>query len=209
MDRRSLLLLGMAAALLAACGRKPPKAAPLPAGARVLALGDSLTHGQGAAPDAAWPARLAALTGWSVVNAGVNGDTAAGAQERLAGLLAAERYDAVLVGIGGNDMLRGVPRAQTVEALRALLRQARAHTAHVGLLATPEPTALRAAIGRLADAPFYAELAQEEGVLLLPGLYAAVLSEPALRSDTIHANAAGYGRIAEGVAELLRNAGWR
>lgn len=209
MDRRSLLLLGTAAALLAACGKKPPKAAPLPAGARVLALGDSLTHGQGAAPDEAWPARLAALTGWAVVNAGVNGDTAAGAQDRLAGLLAAERYDAVLVGIGGNDMLRGVPRAQTVEALRALLRQARAHTGHVGLLATPEPTALRAAIGRLADAPFYAELAQQESVLLLPGLYAEVLSDPALRSDTIHANAAGYARIAERLDARLREAGWR
>ncbi|HWH73634.1 MAG TPA: GDSL-type esterase/lipase family protein [Methylibium sp.] len=207
--RRRLLLAAGTAALLAGCGRRAPKAARLPDGARVLALGDSLTFGQGAAPEQAWPAQLAARSGWTVVNAGLNGDTAAGAQARLGPLLAAERYDAVLVGIGGNDMLRGLPREQTVAALRALLRAAQAHTAHVGLLATPAPAALRAALGRLSDAPFYAELADEEGVLLLPDLYAEVLSDAALRSDTIHANAAGYARIAERLAALLREAGWR
>lgn len=207
--RRRLLLAAGTAAVLAGCGRRPPKATRLPDNARVLALGDSLTFGQGAAPEQSWPAQLAARSGWTVVNAGLNGDTAAGAQARLGPLLAAERYDAVLVGIGGNDMLRGLPREQTVAALRALLRAAQAHTAHVGLLATPAPAALRAALGRLSDAPFYAELADEEGVLLLPDLYAEVLSDAALRSDTIHANAAGYARIAERLAALLREAGWR
>ncbi len=207
--RRRLLLATGTAALLAGCGRRAPKATRLPDGARVLALGDSLTFGQGAAPEQAWPAQLAARSGWTVVNAGLNGDTAAGAQARLGPLLAAERYDAVLVGIGGNDMLRGQPREQTVAALRALLRAAKAHTAHVGLLATPAPAALRAALGRLSDAPFYAELAGEEGVLLLPDLYAEVLSDATLRSDTIHANATGYARIAERLEALLREAGWR
>lgn len=207
--RRRALLAAAALAPLAACGQRAPKAAPLPAGARVLALGDSLTFGVGAERDAAWPARLAALSGWQVENAGLNGDTAAGAQARLGPLLAAERRDAVLVGIGGNDMLRGVPRAATLAALRALLREAKAHTAHVALIATPEPAPLRAAIGRLEDAPLYAEAAEAEGVLLLPGLYAEVLSDADLRADAIHANAAGYARIAERMMALLGAAGWR
>lgn len=208
-SRRRALLTAAALAPLAACGKRAPKAAPLPPGARVLALGDSLTYGQGAAPEAAWPARLAALSGWQVENAGVNGDTAAGALERLGPLLAAERRDAVLVGIGGNDMLRGAPRAATLAALRALLRDAKAHAGHVALIATPEPAPLRAAIGRLADAPLYAEAAEAEGVLLLPDLYAEVLSDAALRADAIHANAAGYARIAERMLALLTDAGWR
>ena len=98
--RRRLLLAAATAAVLAGCGRRPPKATRLPDDARVLALGDSLTFGQGAAPEQSWPAQLAARSGWTVVNAGLNGDTAAGAQARLGPLLAAERYDAVLVGIG-------------------------------------------------------------------------------------------------------------
>ncbi len=207
--RRRALLGTALLAPLAGCGKRAPKAAPLPAGARVLALGDSLTFGAGAPPDSAWPARLAALSGWQVENAGLNGDTTSGARERLGPLLAAARRDAVLVGIGGNDMLRGVPRDATLAALRALLRDAKAHTGHVALIATPEPTPLRAAIGRLADAPLYAEAAAAEGVLLLPDLYAEVLSDADLRSDAIHANAAGYARIAERMLALLTDAGWR
>ena len=52
-------------------------------------------------------------------------------------------------------------------------------------------------------------MAQSTQTLLLPGIYAQVLSERALRADPIHANAAGYARIAEQLAEALRDAGWR
>lgn len=205
---RHALLSASALALLAACGRKP-EAAALPAGATVLALGDSLTAGYGASPEEAWPTRLAALTGWQIVNEGVNGDTSAGALERLAPLLAGQRFDAILVGIGGNDMLRGIDAQRTSRNLRAIADAARAHTPHVALLATPQPDAMRAAVGALSDAPFYDTVAREAQVLLLPGIYADVLSDRALRSDSIHANAAGYARIAEELDAQLREAGWR
>ncbi|MDA7416805.1 GDSL-type esterase/lipase family protein [Xenophilus arseniciresistens] len=211
MQRRPLLhalALGPALALLAACGRKS-KAAALPAGAAVLALGDSLTAGYGAAPGQGWPEQLAGLTGWQVVNEGVNGDTSEGALQRLAPLLQAQRFDAILIGIGGNDMLRGVDAAQTERNLRAIVDAARAQSTHVALLATPAPDALRAAAGLLGDAPFYASVAQQTQALLLPGIYAKVLSDRALRSDPIHANAAGYARIAQALAEALKDAGWR
>lgn len=210
--RRRVLFPTLAAAVLApllpACSRRPPRAAALPAGAAALALGDSLTFGQGALPEAAWPAQLASLTGWQVANEGLNGDTSGGALARLGPLLAARRFDAVLLGIGGNDMLRGVPVDRTRRHIGELLRQARAHTAHVALIATPAPDAMRAAVGALADAPFYAELAQDAGVLLIADVYAQVLSDAALRSDRIHANAQGYARIAQRIGERLREAGW-
>ena len=87
--RRSVLaaLCALAAVGLAGCGRRAIKAQPVPAGASVLALGDSLTFGTGATPDTAYPAVLATLTGWAVVNAGVPGDTAAQAVARLPALL--------------------------------------------------------------------------------------------------------------------------
>ncbi|WP_225783757.1 GDSL-type esterase/lipase family protein [Xenophilus sp. Marseille-Q4582] len=213
MHRRRLLhrTLGLtcALALLAACGKKKAGSARLPAGAAVLALGDSLTAGYGGAPGQGWPEQLAALTGWQVVNEGVNGDTSAGALERLGPLLQAQTFDAILIGIGGNDMLRGLDAPQTARNLRALADAARAHCSHVALLATPAPDALRAAAGRLGDAPFYETVAKDAQVLLLPGIYAKVLSDRALRADPIHANAAGYRRVAEELAEALQDAGWR
>lgn len=212
MHRRRLLhhvlALTPSLALLAACGKKQTASA-LPAGATVLALGDSLTAGHGAPAGQGWPEQLAMITGWQVVNEGVNGDTSAGALDRLGPLLQAQRFDAILIGIGGNDMLRGVDAAQTQRNLRALIDAARANSSHVALLATPAPDAMRAVAGLLSDAPFYEPVAQSTQTLLLPGIYAKVLSDRALRSDPIHANAAGYARIAERIAEALQDAGWR
>ena len=59
----------------------------MPRGTRVLALGDSLTAGNGVSPAEAWPALLATHTGWEIVNGGVSGDTSAGGLQRLPGLL--------------------------------------------------------------------------------------------------------------------------
>lgn len=214
MKRRHLLhLLAGAPAmalLLAGCGKRKASAIALKSDARVLALGDSLTFGYGASPDASWPVKLGELTGWQVENAGINGDTSDGALQRLPGLLSADSYDAILIGIGGNDMLRGVPAATTRDNLEALIGQARAHTPHVAVLATPAPDAMRAAIGSLSDAPVYEEVVAKSGqALLVAGVYSSVLSDASLRSDRIHANARGYEKVAQLLAERLKAAGWR
>ena len=79
--RRQVLAGALAFALvlplLAACGKKAPstKGTAVPAGATVLALGDSLTFGTGATPETASPTVLARLSGWNVVNAGIRGHT--------------------------------------------------------------------------------------------------------------------------------------
>lgn len=212
MKRRHLLhlLAGVPAmAVLSACGKRKASANALKPGAHVLALGDSLTYGYGASPDASWPVKLAELTGWQVENAGVNGDTSEGALQRLPGLLGGQSYDAILIGIGGNDMLRGVSSAATRENLAELIAQARAHTPHVAVLATPAPDAMRAAVGSLSDAPFYEEVAKSGQALLVPNVYSSVLSDASLRSDRIHANARGYEKVATLLAEQLKAAGWR
>jgi acyl-CoA thioesterase-1 len=156
-----------AAAALAACGKRKPSTAALKSDARVLAIGDSLTFGYGASPDASWPVKLGEITGWQVENAGVNGDTSAGALQRLPSLLAAGSYDAILIGIGGNDMLRGVSASATRDNIAALVKEAREHTPHVALLATPAPDAMRAFVGSLSDAPFYEEVAKSGQALLV------------------------------------------
>jgi len=211
MNRRHLLFLAALppALALAACGKSTPSTAALKPDARVLALGDSLTAGYGATPEQSWPAILAQLTGWHVDNEGVNGDTSAGALERAQALLAGNRYDAVLVGIGGNDMLRGMSRQATKDNVSAIVRAALAHTPHVAVIATPAPEPLRATVGSLSDAGFYEEVAKTEKAVLIADVYSTVLSDAALRSDRIHANAKGYAVIAQLLADKLQAAGWR
>ncbi len=210
MNRRHLLLASLPLTLaFVACGKRKPSSPVLKPDARVLALGDSLTVGYGAAPEQAWPAILAQLTGWQVDNEGVNGDTSAGALERFQALLATSSYDAILVGIGGNDMLRGMSQQTTKDNIAAIVRSALAHTPYVAVIATPKPEPLRATVGSLGDAAFYEEVAKAEKALLIPDVYSTVLSDAALRSDRIHANAQGYAVIAQQLADKLRAAGWR
>ena len=74
---------------LAGCGRKQ-RGVEVPPGATVLALGDSLTFGTGATPESAYPAVLATLSGWQVVNAGVPGDKGQAAGETLSRIAASQ-----------------------------------------------------------------------------------------------------------------------
>lgn len=205
LNRRVLLALS-AAVWLTACGNEP-KGMALAPGATVLALGDSITFGTGAPPEASYPAVLAQLTGWNVVNAGVPGNVSAQALERQPGLLQQHAPALVLLSIGGNDFLRQMPEAQTREHIRQTVAQARAAGAQVLLVAVPRPSAASALIGSLSDHPMYEDLARELGLPLHAKGWSRVLSDASLRSDAIHANAAGYETFARGLADTLRERG--
>jgi len=102
------------------------KETALPAGSKVLALGDSLTAPHGVKPGEDWPTLLGQKTGWAVINAGISGNTSAQALDRLPGLLDEHQPQLVLVSLGGNDMLRKLPQEQTVTNLGRMLDLARA-----------------------------------------------------------------------------------
>jgi len=193
-------------ALLVACGGSP-QSAPLPPGSVVLAFGNSVTYGTGAAGGEDYPTRLAALTGWTIENAGVPGDTAEAAKGRLPALLEAQRPALVIVELGGNDFLRRRPAAGVKEDLRQMLAAVRQAGAIPVLVGVPEISFLGAVASRHSDSPIYAELAKEEGVLLIEEVFSRVLSDPALKADPIHPNAAGYRRLAEGIAAALARQG--
>ncbi len=204
-----LLCIGVLVLMLfsmQACSRTP-KLPAIPAGATVLALGDSITAGNGATPDQAWPAVLAQLSGWKVVNAGIPGDVSAGALERLSALLAEHHPALTIVSIGGNDLLRRLPEDQSRANVLAIVDAVRASGSQVVLVAVPKPTLLAAAVGKLEDHPLYADLASERKIVLHPKGWSEVLSDPNLKSDQIHANAAGYRQFAEGLAATLKRSG--
>ena len=205
MNRRHFLLL--TAAALAACGKKAPKHSALPRGSAVLALGDSLTYGYGANPTESYPARLAELTGWTVTNGGVSGDTSAQALARLPELLREHTPRLVIISIGGNDFLRRQPENETRTNIRAIIQACKAAGAETLLVGVPG-VGVGAALGYPGDHPLYADLAKAENVPYYDNGWSQILGKDALKSDQIHPNAAGYAEFARGLTAYLKENGW-
>lgn len=200
MRRRLLLLALCAAATLAACGSAPPPLKPLAKDAVIVALGDSLTYGSGGR-GTTYPQQLAQLIGREVINAGIPGETSAGAKARTADLLARHRPQLLIVCTGGNDFLRRQPSAATAQNIGGIVETARAAGVQVVLIAVPRVFPLP------LNHPIYGDIAGRYNLWLEDGIMKTVLFDTALKSDQIHANAAGYRKIAEAVAALLRRAG--
>ena len=189
---------GLLLVTLAGCGRDKKTAQPVPPGSTVLALGDSLTFGTGASTETSYPAVLAGLTGWNVVNAGVPGDTSAQALARLPALLAEHQPKLVIVSIGGNDFLRKLPESDTRAHVHAICKQSLDAGAQVLLVAVPRAT-VAAALGQMTDHALYAEVAKDLKIPLQREAWGEVLAQPDLRADAVHANARGYAQFARSV----------
>lgn len=199
------IVLGFALAFAAGCAQIRDNA--LPAGTRVLALGDSLTSAWGMAPREAWPALLASRTRWVVINGGVTGDTSAGALRRLPSLLDEHRPTLVLVSVGGNDMLRLVPDSQIVANLDRMLALIQARGARAVLVAMPRPSIVGVLFGNLTPAAFYRQVAAANGVPLVETAFADVLSDMRLKMDPLHPNAAGHALLANRIFDSLEAMG--
>jgi lysophospholipase L1-like esterase len=186
--------------LLAGCGRAPtlPK---LAGNDVVVAFGDSLTYGTGASSEAAYPAVLSTLTGHTVVNAGMPGETTGDALARLPQVLDQYHPRLVLLCLGGNDMLHKQPASATERNLRALVKTIQASGASVVLIGVPEPTLFGGAPA------FYATIADDLKLPYEGEVFNEVLKDASLKSDPIHANAQGYRRVAERLAALLKSSG--
>jgi acyl-CoA thioesterase I len=179
---------------------------------RILIIGTSLTAAPGVAPEAAYPALLqqridADGLDYQVVNAGVSGETSAGALRRLDWLLR-EPADLVIVETGANDMLRGQDPDSTranLDAILTRLNQAepRPRVLLVPMQALPN---LGRGYGRRFES-MYPELARRHGVTLLPFLLDGVAGETTMNlADGIHPNARGHERIARNLWPGVREA---
>jgi len=202
--RKKLLVFGlltvMAMAVLIACssGDKLPR---LASDAVILAFGDSLTFGTGATLTESYPAILESLVGRQVVNSGVPGEVTGEGLSRLPEVLEREKPALLILCHGGNDLLRRLDQKQTANNLRAMIRLARARGIAVVIIAVPSPGIA------LSPPPLYRETAAEMKIPLEENALTMVLSDGALKSDYIHPNAAGYRRLAESIAALLKKSG--
>jgi acyl-CoA thioesterase-1 len=185
---------------LAGCGERP-RLERLAPDAVVLAFGDSLTYGTGAAEDESYPAQLEKLIGRRVVRAGVPGEVTAQALARLPAALDEHAPRLVLLCIGGNDFLRRLGNPQAEKNVREMVKLAQNRGVAVLLIGTPEP-------GFTVSPPsFYAGIAKEYRVPYEGAIVSEVLKDRTLKADPIHPNAAGYRIIAERLAATLRESG--
>lgn len=186
--------------LIWGCGERP-KLERLPADAVLLAFGDSLTFGTGAAEDESYPAQLEKLIGRRVVRAGVPGEVSAQALARLPAALDEHAPRLVLLCIGGNDFLRRLGKEQAERNLREMVKLAKSRGAAVLLIGAPEP-------GFTVTPPeFYARVAKDFKLPYEESIIGQVLRDASLKSDPIHPNARGYRVIAERLAETLKKSG--
>jgi acyl-CoA thioesterase-1 len=183
----------------------------------VVALGDSLTAGYGLAEGEGFVPRLQAWLAANgaearVINAGVSGDTTAGGLARLDWALD-PAAGALIVTLGGNDMLRGIDPAASKANLEAILSRAGERGLPVLLVAMQAPGNYGPAYKEAFDG-MYAELAARHGALLAPGFFdglraaGADPSDPAslaafMQADGIHPNPAGVEKIVEGLGPLV------
>jgi acyl-CoA thioesterase-1 len=177
----------------------------------IVALGDSLTAGLGLPQDQAFPAQLEAALkargkNVTVVNAGVSGDTAVAALKRLDWALP-EDASAVIVELGGNDALQGIPPEGTKQALAAIIEKVKARGLPI-LLAGQEAPRNMGKDYVEAFRAVYADLAERYDVIFYPFFLDGVaLNNGLMQADGIHPNARGVAVIVENmlpkVEELL------
>lgn len=176
----------------------------------ILALGDSLTQGYGLADGQGFVPQLQEwLDGQgaevTLLNGGVSGDTTAGGLSRIEWSLTPE-IDAVIVALGGNDMLRGIDPGNARENLDGILAVATAHELPVLLIGMDAPPNYGADYEAAFDA-IYPDLAAQYGTLYEPNFLGALAAlgdlDAALRDymqgDAIHPNAAGVALIVQAI----------
>ena len=177
---------------------------------RLLILGDSLTAGYGLAASEAFPVQLEKnlqQRGYNVtvVNAGVSGDTSAGGLARLEWALA-DAPQIVIVELGGNDALRGLPPEVTFDNLDAILERLKVAGVRVILTGMRAPRNLGEDYTAAFD-QIYPQLASKHNVSFYPFFLDGVALDQVLnQADGIHPNAAGVGVIVERILPVVEDA---
>lgn len=218
----------LAALLLAGCGERAetavqpavtasaPPALEVPVMGReirILALGDSLFAGYGLRRGESYPARLetalrARGINARIANAGVSGETSAGGLERLGFTLGNQQPppDLVILSLGGNDLLRGLPPAQTRANLDAILRELRRRKIPALLMGLLAPPNLGSDYRAEFDA-IYPGLARKYQAELVPFFLQAVTGKPDLvQQDHVHPTAAGIEEIVAATVDEVAGA---
>ncbi len=195
---------------LTACANStptPPPPTPLPPTAipivgTIVAMGDSLTEGLGVDPNASYPAQLERKLhengyNYTVINAGVSGETSSGALARVDWVINSLHPDIVILATGGNDSLRAIDPAVTEQNLRKLVETLQAADITV-ILAGMQTVQNMGQTYTDAFRDIYPTVAADYDLILIPFLLEGVAGDPKLNQDDfIHPTAEGYTIVVE------------
>lgn len=163
----------------------------------IVAFGDSLTFGKGAGgAQYTYPVLLAQMSGKTVINLGLSGDTAANAPTRLPQVLAANP-DMVLIAFGGNDRIRGLGHEGAAAAVAQIVDAVQAAGAIAVVVDTGGPQ-----MGAYTKA--YKKIAREKQAVFVPGILRGIFNKTQYKSDMIHPNAAGYKIVADRIYKEIK-----
>jgi acyl-CoA thioesterase-1 len=178
----------------------------------LVVVGDSLSAEYGIARGSGWVALLDKQLGQqgihaTVVNASISGDTTSGGRSRLPALLATHKPTHVVIELGGNDALRGLPLSMTRDNLVAMARAAKAAGAKVMLVGMQLPPNYGARYAQDFSALF-SSVAKDEGTALVPFLLAGVADAPdaekQFQPDRIHPLASAHPTMLANVWKVMR-----
>ena len=210
--RRWLAHCSAALAATALLAAMPSFAAVGPRPQTILVVGDSLSAEYGLARGSGWVAlmeqRLAREhPGEAVVNASISGDTTAGGLARLPALLARHKPGLVILELGGNDALRGLPLAATRQNLVDMARLAKAAGARVLIIGMQLPPNYGRSYGE-RFASLFADVAHAEGTALVPFMLKGVADGPQaaamFQADRIHPLASAHPIILGNIWPVLQ-----
>ncbi|WP_396435715.1 arylesterase [Limnohabitans sp.] len=182
------------------------------AGQRILVVGDSLSAEYGLARGTGWVALLQKKLaqekpGVQVINASISGDTTSGGRSRLPALLQRHQPSHVVIELGGNDALRGLPMAMTQGNLLDMTRKAQAAGAQVLLLGMQMPPNYGPDMAQQFEAA-YAQVAKSQKAALVPFFLKGVGDDPEplkwFLPDRIHPNEAAQPRLLANVWPTLK-----
>jgi len=179
------------------------------AAGNILVVGDSLSAGYGLGANQSWPSLLekrlrAERLDYSVVNASISGDTTSGGRSRIGAALEQTRPAVVIVALGGNDGLRGLPVKLMRDNLEAMLQAAQSHKARLVLVGMKLPPNYGIDYTRKFEQS-YAVLARKHKAALVPFLLEGVAQRRELfLSDNIHPVAEAQPIILDNVWKVLR-----
>jgi acyl-CoA thioesterase-1 len=212
-DVRMQWAMGLALLLLVALFARPAaaqsaQAAPAKGTRTVLVMGDSLSAAYGLAPSQGWVSLTAdrigrTKPGWRVVNASISGETTAGGAARIAAELQRHKPAVVVIALGANDGLRGLPLVQTRANLEKMIKAAQAGKAKVLLVGMRMPPNYGPDYTRGFEQNFSA-LAKQYRTALLPFLLEPIaLDRNAYQADNLHPVASAQPKLRDHVWTAL------
>ena len=169
-------------------------------GTNIICFGDSITFGYGVNPGEDYPTALGKMVAVSVINCGIDGDTTVEALQRLDEDALQRDPLLVIIEFAGNDFLRKIPKETTINNVKEMIGRIQARKAMVAIVDISAGMFMAEYRGALK------KLAAEENVIFVPSVLSGIITNPGMKSDFMHPNAAGYKIVAERIYRMIKPA---